>query len=129
LYTKDIYPVESRVLLIDTVGILADLYKYAHIAFVGGSFKQGIHNVMEPAIYGIPVLFGPVHSSSIDAGRLKRNGGGIEIHNQDEALEVLTKLIKSKNQREKTGDEALNYALENTGVSEQLLQQWRKYLD
>ena len=49
----------ERVILIDSIGILLSLYKYADAAYVGGSFKQGIHNVLEPAVYGIPVLFGP----------------------------------------------------------------------
>ncbi|MEW6701111.1 MAG: glycosyltransferase N-terminal domain-containing protein, partial [Bacteroidota bacterium] len=51
----------ERFIIIDSIGILLMLYIYAHAAYVGGSFKQGIHNVLEPAVYGIPVLFGPKH--------------------------------------------------------------------
>jgi 3-deoxy-D-manno-octulosonic-acid transferase len=119
----------SKILLIDTVGILADLYKYAHIAYVGGSFKQGIHNVMEPAIYGIPVIFGPTHSNSIEAEKLLKRGGGIQVNNKNDVQEVFNKLLNDTSFRRGTGEKALSYALENTGVSEQLINEWQKYLD
>jgi 3-deoxy-D-manno-octulosonic-acid transferase len=49
----------ADILVVDTVGILADVYRYGHVAYIGGGFKQGLHNVFEPAVYGLPIFFGP----------------------------------------------------------------------
>lgn len=128
LFTNKSFTNDKRVLIIDTVGVLADLYKYADIAYVGGSFKQGIHNVMEPAIYGIPVVFGPKHKNSHDAIHLLKNDGALQILNQDQAMDTFNKLIDDKNYRNRLGKNALDFALSNTGVSEKLIQQWQQYL-
>lgn len=128
VFSDSPYPVSSRVLIIDKVGILADCYKYAHIAYVGGSFKQGIHNVMEPAVYGLPVLFGPKHQNSFEAVQLTNRGGGIPVHNADEAFRNISDLIKDESYRQKTGQHALTFALENSGAVEKLLKHWEKYL-
>ncbi len=58
---------DEKIILVDSIGILLTLYFYADIAYVGGSFKQGIHNVLEPAVYGIPVVFGPKNKNSQEA--------------------------------------------------------------
>ena len=128
LFTDKSFPNNTRILIINTVGVLADLYKYAHVAYVGGSFKQGIHNVMEPAIYGIPVLYGPHYTNSYDAIHLLKNKGGLQIKNHNEALQTFNNLIADKNYRNRLGKNALNFALNNTGVSDKLIQQWQKYL-
>ncbi len=85
---------KSRVLIVDKVGVLADLYKYAHVAYVGGSFRQGIHNVMEPAVYEIPVLYGPAHKNSFEAILLHREEGSIVVNNAKELTEALNQLLK-----------------------------------
>jgi 3-deoxy-D-manno-octulosonic-acid transferase len=128
LFTNNSFPNDKRALIINTVGVLADLYKYADIAYVGGSFKQGIHNVMEPAIYGIPVVYGPQHKNSHDAIHLLKREGALQILNHDQALYTFNKLIEDKKYRNKLGKNALDFALSNTGVSEKLIQQWLKYL-
>jgi len=128
MFSDNQYPASSRVLIIDKVGILADCYKYAHIAYVGGSFKQGIHNVMEPAVYGLPVLFGPRHQNSFDAIQLTKLGGGIAVRNADEAYRYLSDLIDNESYRQKTGNFALTFALENSGAVDKLMKYWEKYL-
>jgi 3-deoxy-D-manno-octulosonic-acid transferase len=128
LFSENHYPASSRVLIIDKVGILADCYKYAHIAYVGGSFKQGIHNVMEPAVYGLPVLFGPRHQNSFEAIQLNQLGGGITVHNTDEAFRNLSALVNDEKFRQKTGNHALTFALENSGAVDKLLKYWEIYL-
>jgi 3-deoxy-D-manno-octulosonic-acid transferase len=128
LFTNKSFTNDKRILIINTVGVLADLYKYADIAYIGGSFKQGIHNVMEPAIYGIPIVFGPKHKNSHDAIHLLKNEGALQILNQDQAMDTFNKLIEDKNYREQFGKNALDFALSNTGVSEKLIQQWQQYL-
>lgn len=111
----------SRILIVDKIGMLADIYKYASIAYVGGSFKQGIHNVMEPAIYGIPVLYGPKHTNSFEAAQLLKAGGGILVNNAEEFSERLKILIESEEIRNKTGLKAKNFVNKNTGSTQKIL--------
>lgn len=111
----------SRILIVDKIGMLADIYKYAHIAYVGGSFKQGIHNVMEPAIYGIPVLYGPKHTNSFEATQLLKAEGGISVNNAEEFFEKIKLLIESEEMRNNTGLRAKNFVYKNTGSTQKIL--------
>ncbi|MFB3056272.1 MAG: 3-deoxy-D-manno-octulosonic acid transferase [Ignavibacteriaceae bacterium] len=70
---------DERVIIIDSIGILLTLYTYADVAFVGGSFKQNIHNVLEAAVYGIPVMFGPKINNSQEAIELQKRGGSLMV--------------------------------------------------
>jgi len=119
---------EQRVLLVDVIGILADLYKYAHIAYVGGSFKQGIHNVMEPAIYGIPVLYGPVHKNSLEAIYLLKEKGARQITDSSGMEGELSALIKNALLRTELGGNAQRFAKQNTGATQRLMDSWRELL-
>ena len=113
---------ETRILIINRIGILADLYKYADIAYVGGSFKQGIHNVMEPAVYGLPVLFGPVHNNSYEARRLVKKGGAIVINDADSFYTEVEKLINVETERKAIGSIALSYATKNSGGTDKIIE-------
>lgn len=119
---------EERVIIINTIGHLADLYKYATAAYVGGSFKQGIHNVMEPAIYGVPVIFGPQHDDSYEALELAKSGGGIVIKNEHDFENVLGSLLKSEEENIKIGKKALKFSAQNTGATTKIIKQWEDYL-
>ncbi len=119
----------QRVLIIDVVGILADLYKYAQIAYVGGSFKQGIHNVMEPAIYGIPVLYGPVHKNSLEAIYLLKEDGARLITDSANLENELAVLIKKVTLRKEIGDRALHFAQKNVGATQRIMESWQEALE
>ncbi len=119
---------DQRVLIVDEIGHLAGLYHYANIAYVGGSFKQGIHNSMEPAIFGIPVLYGPVHKNSYEAIQLANENGGLIVRNQTEILSVLNDLTGDAQMRERLGKKALHFAMSNTGATDKLLEKWNKIL-
>ena len=69
----------SRMLLVDTVGVLASLYRYGTVAYVGGGFSSGVHNVMEPAVMGLPVIFGPRYHNSPEAMELLQAGGARSV--------------------------------------------------
>lgn len=118
----------ERVLIVDEIGYLAGLYYYADIAYVGGSFKQGIHNSMEPAIFGIPVLYGPVHKNSYEAIQLANDNGGIVVRNQAEILSVLQELTSNDDKRKSLGEKAFTFASAKTGATEILLQKWKSIL-
>jgi 3-deoxy-D-manno-octulosonic-acid transferase len=112
----------ERVIIIDSIGVLLTLYYYAHVAYVGGSFKQGIHNVLEPAVYGIPVVFGPKHENSQEALKLVSLGGGISIKNKKDAYRILRKLFSDEKFRQEKGKVCSSYVTENIGATEKILQ-------
>ncbi len=118
----------KRILIINTIGHLADLYKYAMAAYVGGSFKQGIHNVMEPAIYGIPVIFGPEHKESYEAIELAKAGGGIVIKNENDFEVNIDRLLNNKEKCNQIGKKALTFSEQNTGATLKIINQWKEYL-
>lgn len=104
-------------ILIDRIGILANLYRIADIAFVGGGFKQNVHNVLEPAAYEIPVLFGPVNINSREAQLLKASQGGIEIRDADHFHRVFHDLLQSKQKRKAQGKAAYAIIARNQGAT------------
>lgn len=75
---------DSRVLIIDNVGMLSSLYRYASFAYVGGGFGKAVHNVLEPLVYGIPVCFGPENKKFHEIAKIKANQCGKEIINSGE---------------------------------------------
>lgn len=115
----------QRILLVDTVGVLADLYKYGDIAYVGGSFRQGIHNVMEPAVYGIPVIYGPVHTNSFEAIKLKEAGGSIIVENESDFKTAIGRLLADNDYCKAMGAKAGAYADENLGATDRILKKWQ----
>ena len=128
LYSRIDLFYQQKVILVDKIGILADIYKYGDIAYVGGSFRQGIHNIMEPAIYGIPLIHGPKHKIAPEASALNHYGGSSIITSGKEAAEAFNKLYTDNTLREEMGRKAEEFSLQNTGTADRLIQQWEKYL-
>jgi 3-deoxy-D-manno-octulosonic-acid transferase len=96
-----------RVLLVDRIGVLGDLYALAHVAFVGGGFHHaGLHSVLEPAAFGIPVLFGPRYQNAREASDLVRSGGAFVVHDAHAVREALTTLTRETVQRHEAGRRA-----------------------
>lgn len=122
LKESDCQPEDKTVLIIDRIGILANLYSVADAAYVGGSFKQNVHNVLEPAAYGIPVLFGPVNHTSHEAQLLKQNGGGLEVHSGEEITEHLQKIFRDPQTRKGVGEQAKKLVEDKGGATERTLQ-------
>lgn len=112
---------DERIILIDSIGILLTLYCYADAAYVGGSFKQGIHNVLEPAVYGIPVIYGPKIENSQEAQILAKIKGGFVIKNKRNAYKVIRGLFINKQQRDQAGSISKDYVLNSIGATEKIL--------
>jgi len=93
---------KENVIIIDCVGLLSTLYKYADVAYVGGGLQTGLHNVLEPAAYGIPVIFGDEKISE-DAELLIKTGGGIPVNNHKILYKNLVGLLKKKSIRAEIG--------------------------
>ncbi|MBK7631337.1 MAG: 3-deoxy-D-manno-octulosonic acid transferase [Ignavibacteriales bacterium] len=112
---------DERIIIVDSIGILLTLYTYADVAYVGGSFKQNIHNVLEAAVYGVPVLFGPKIQNSQEAKKLAEIGGGIVVHNKKQAYKNLRKLFSDDDFRKQTGQISADYVHSNTGATQKIL--------
>ncbi len=91
-YLQDGEQPRSRVLLLDTIGILSRSYRFGDLAYVGGAFKTGLHNTLEPLAYGLPVIFGPRHHKFPEAGAALRSGGGFSVSTPAELQQLLRKL-------------------------------------
>jgi len=107
----------NRVILIDRIGILAEIYHQSNMAFLGGSFKGAIHNVMEPAVAGIPVLFGPDYHNSREAELLISDGGGRCCQSSDEFFDVITNLIKNEQLYKEVSEASRQVIIKNLGAS------------
>jgi 3-deoxy-D-manno-octulosonic-acid transferase len=110
---------QPDVILLDTMGELSGLYALADVAFVGGSLVPvGGHNLLEPAIYGVPVIFGPyIDHFKEETKILIESGGGIQVKNEEELILKLSRLIEDKESRLKLGENAKTAIGKETGVS------------
>lgn len=111
----------ARVLIIDNIGMLSSAYRYAHIAAVGGGFGKGIHNVLEPACWGIPVLFGPRHEKFREAIELLNEEGGMTFDSYEKFSFLLNKLLEDESFYLKSANSASYYVNKNTGATEKIL--------
>ncbi len=119
---------KSRVLIIDGMGILSRLYRYADVAYVGGGFGAGIHNLAEAAVYGVPVLFGPNHKQFREALDLLADGGGFTFSGKNAAMVISEKLFKDKSFRESAGEKAAAYIYRNKGATSRIVDKIKEYL-
>ncbi|HZE86081.1 MAG TPA: 3-deoxy-D-manno-octulosonic acid transferase, partial [Puia sp.] len=107
-----------NVLIIDNIGLLSRLYKYATITYVGGGFgDDGVHNVLEAAVYGKPVLFGPVIEKYIEAVELADCGGGIVIDSALEAESVFSRLLSNPEEYRLTCEASRDYVQAKKGAT------------
>jgi len=112
--------VASKVLVIDNIGLLSALYRYGQIAIIGGGFDHGIHNVLEAAVYGIPVLFGPQYQKFKEARDLVAVGGAFTVDAPEGLGQVLGKLSE-KSFAENSGRAAGAYVREHAGATGKIL--------
>lgn len=113
---------EARVLIVDSFGLLSSLYRYGNIAYVGGGFGAGIHNINEAAVYGVPVVFGPRHHKFKEASDLIGRGGAFDIKSANEGRKILDRLVADEEFRIKAGEAAGAYIRENIGASDTIYQ-------
>ncbi|PAM91883.1 3-deoxy-D-manno-octulosonic acid transferase [Flavobacterium sp. IR1] len=113
-----------NVFIIDTVGILTKIYSYGTIAYVGGGFgNPGVHNILEPATFGIPIIIGPNYSNFAEAVQLVALGGCTVISNKEELKESLDLLITDTNLLLKKGQICKSYIQDNKGATNTIMQQ------
>ena len=113
---------DARVLIIDNIGILSSAYRYAHIAEVGGGFGKGIHNILEPACWGIPVIFGPNYKNFREAVELIELDGAGSFKKYEDFDRILDKWLTDELIYKKTASAAGKYVKENTGATNKIMQ-------
>ena len=101
--------------------MLTKIYSYANVAYVGGGFKTGLHNVLEPATYGIPIVIGPNYEKFNEAKELVRLQACVVVNDNTEFNAAIKKLFENKNLTKKKGKIASNYVKENTGATDKIL--------
>ncbi len=111
----------EKILIWDKIGDLFDLYAYGDIAYVGGGFGAGVHNVLEPAVRGVPIIVGPNHSRSVEVGLLLERGGAFAITNASEFSREFGKLLSDGNARQEAGKNAYSYIKENSGATKTIM--------
>lgn len=110
-------------LIIDNIGMLSRLYYYATIAYVGGGFgSDGLHNILEPAVYGKPVFFGPAIHKNFEAKELIECSGAISIVTALQLEEEVNRLMADEEELQRRGQAAARYVRDHSGATEKILQ-------
>ncbi len=109
---------DKKVLIIDNIGMLSSLYRYGHCAFIGGGFGKGIHNILEAAVFGIPVIFGPNYHKAREAVEMTETGAAFCVKSPAELFEILNKLASDRQYLDQTSQKARSYVEQNTGATE-----------
>lgn len=112
---------EFDVLIIDTIGLLTKIYSYADSVYVGGGFKTGLHNILEPATFGVPIVIGSEFSKFQEAVDLVNLNGCISVKNQQEFSAIFQQLKSDKDFRTKTGAINQNYIQKNKGATKKIM--------
>lgn len=111
---------DDRIVIIGVVGLLSDIYTNAGIAYIGGGFSSGIHNVMEPASAALPVIFGPNYSKFHEAKQLIESGGGFPISDGSDFKKICIDLLNNSEKYKKASAAALSVIEKNTGASDKI---------
>lgn len=119
---KNDQPETANVLIIDNVGMLSSLYKYGKIAYIGGGFGKGIHNILEAATFGLPVLFGPNYQKFHEAVELVALKGAFPVENYDNVKSTLDLLCSQPEQRNVFGTISKDFVQKNLGATDIILQ-------
>ena len=107
----------TNCLVVDVIGILSSIYRYANVAYIGGGFGVGIHNTLEAAVYGVPVIFGPNYHKFREARDLIAIGGAFSISNYIILEAQIDRLLKDKT----AGKIAGEYVKNNTGATDLII--------
>lgn len=116
---------DKRILIIDSVGKLTQIYQYATITYIGGGFDSSIHNILEPAVFGVPILFGKNFIKSQEAIDLIEMGGAFSVKNS-ESLKEKTHYLETGNNTKISGEIAEKYVYANANGSEQLIEKLKE---
>lgn len=118
---------EFEILIIDNIGMLSSLYQYGDMAYVGGAFGKGLHNILEPATFGMPVFFGPKYAKFNEAVNLIAESGAFSVNNTLELEIIISKIVTDSTYRNQLATIAQNFVEKNTGGSEMIVKYVEKF--
>lgn len=121
LFSDKVKDNSATVFIVDTIGILTKIYSYAHAAYIGGGFGTGLHNVLEPASFGIPLIIGPDYEKFQEAKELVQLNACTVVANKEELKAVLVQLYQDENYRQKQSEITHAYILKNIGATKIIL--------
>ncbi len=121
-------PDNSRVLIINTLGLLSHLYRFGRLAYVGGGFGVGIHNLPEAAVYGLPVIFGPNYQRFREARDLLKNGGGFTISDKKGFRQTVDSLLHDTEKYQQASKSAAEYVKQQSGATFKALEKIKEFL-
>ncbi|WP_316930857.1 glycosyltransferase N-terminal domain-containing protein [Muricauda sp. MAR_2010_75] len=116
------------VLIVDTIGLLTKIYSYADVAYVGGGFATGLHNTLEPAVFGIPVIIGPNFKGFKEAEDLVAQNGILPVHNQENFNDLVNGFIADPKSVGKTGKINSSYITDNLGATSLVMKHIKQIL-
>jgi 3-deoxy-D-manno-octulosonic-acid transferase len=108
---------ECKILIIDTIGLLSGAYSYADVCWVGGGFGKGIHNILEPAAHGKPIIFGPEYRKFREAHELIAKGGAFSVSTETDLKKLIENLFTNDNERKVAGTKSIQYVKNNLGAT------------
>lgn len=117
----DIDLTQKNVLIVDAIGFLSAIYRYADIAMIGGGFGAGIHNTLEAAVWGVPVVFGPRHEKFLEAQGLLACGGAYSGIDATELVKNLIELTENAGKRTESGKNAREFVAKNAGATKLIM--------
>jgi 3-deoxy-D-manno-octulosonic-acid transferase len=108
---------DARIVVLDSIGLLSHLYYYGTIAYIGGGFGVGIHNILEAAAFGKPVLFGPNYHRFTEAVELRGDGGAISVDSAEKFLKISAQLLEDKTMLSKMSKASGDYVAKKLGAT------------
>lgn len=117
----------ASIMILDTIGQLSSAYYYADIAIIGGGFTNALHNILEPATFGIPVVYGNNHANYPEGQELAESGGGHSVSNT-EFLQVIEMLIADESKRQYSGTAAKKFVERRSGATEILMEEIKSFI-
>lgn len=122
LFSENLSHYKSPILIINAIGFLSSIYQYGKIAVIGGGFNDGIHNILEPTVYGLPVIFGPNHQKFNEASQILDLRAGFEYNNSDELYQYLEQLLRQEDFLNEASILARNYVRKNSGATDKIME-------
>ncbi|HSV76353.1 MAG TPA: glycosyltransferase N-terminal domain-containing protein [Bacteroidales bacterium] len=122
------FDADSKVLIIDQVGLLSGLYKLGCMAYIGGGFGRGIHNILEAAAFGLPVFFGPNYGQFAEANELVQLGGAFSVSNAAELKPKIEILTRNQGMLQETALICSDYVRAKTGATETIMRELKTYV-
>lgn len=119
---------EAQVLVVDQVGYLSSIYRYGDVAFIGGAFGKGLHNILEASVFGMPVIFGPDHQRFPEAADLIDKGGALSISDETAFLNALQQIIGDPDKKQRMAAASALYVREKQGATRAIVKILSAYL-